>query len=185
MIFGGSNIHFVKPKGAKFFGQSKKYGCHKPKKIPDLNYMAKSNKISKTDEEWQEILTEEQYKIARKHGTEPAFSEGNYNDEKREGVYRCAGCGIELFDSSDKYDSGTGWPSFDKPIEDKAVESSLDFKLFLPRTEVHCARCDSHLGHVFNDGPESTGKRFCINGTVLNFDSVDDNMDDDLEEGYV
>ncbi len=133
------------------------------------------NKINKTDAEWKEQLSEEQYRIAREHGTERAHTPGNHNDEKRAGVFKCAACGLQLFGADAKYDSGTGWPSFYKPVEDENVETSKDFKLFLPRTEVHCARCEAHLGHVFADGPEPTGQRYCINGTVLDFEEGEKN----------
>lgn len=127
------------------------------------------DKINKTNEEWRQELTPEQYKIAREHGTERAFTPGNYNDEKREGVYKCVACGLELFSSDTKYDSGTGWPSYYQPVKPEVIGTSKDFKLILPRTEVHCARCGAHLGHVFPDGPEPTGQRYCLNGTVLDF----------------
>lgn len=127
-------------------------------------------KITKTDAEWKKQLTDEQYRIARQHGTERAHTPGNYNDEKRTGVFKCVACGLELFASDAKYDSGTGWPSFYKPVEGENIETSKDFKLILPRTEVHCSRCGAHLGHVFPDGPQPTGQRYCINGTVLDFE---------------
>jgi peptide-methionine (R)-S-oxide reductase len=126
-----------------------------------------SEKLVKTDAEWRAQLTPEQYRIARKHGTERAFS-GAYWDTKAPGVYACICCGQELFGSDTKFDSGTGWPSFFAPIEG-AVATSRDFKLIYPRTEVHCSRCGGHLGHVFDDGPEPTGKRYCMNGVAMQF----------------
>ncbi len=132
--------------------------------------MALAQKIEKlvlSDKEWRMKLTEKQYKILRKEGTEKPWS-SPLNDEKREGVYHCAGCDLALFTSEMKYDSGTGWPSFYTHIED-ALETKLDFKLIVPRTEYHCARCGGHQGHVFKDGPEPTGQRWCNNGEALRF----------------
>jgi peptide-methionine (R)-S-oxide reductase len=127
-------------------------------------------KIQKTDAEWREQLTPEQYRVTRKHGTERAFT-GEYWDEKREGVYLCVGCGTPLWSSETKYDSGTGWPSFWEPVSEENVETQEDRSLFMRRTEVHCAVCGAHQGHVFPDGPrDHGGQRYCINSASLKFE---------------
>ncbi len=123
--------------------------------------------ITRTDEEWQRLLTPEQYRVMRGHGTEAPGSCALLH-EKRRGVFHCAGCDTPLFASNDKFESGTGWPSFNDP-EPGAVETSVDRSHFMVRTEVHCAHCGSHLGHVFDDGPPPSGLRYCINGVALVF----------------
>ena len=125
-----------------------------------------TEKISKNDDEWQQQLSPDQFKICRKKGTEPPFS-GDYWDTKEAGTYRCVCCGNELFDSNSKFDSGTGWPSFYQAISSEQVATKEDNSLFMRRTEVLCNKCDSHLGHVFPDGPQPTGLRFCINSASL------------------
>jgi len=125
------------------------------------------DKLRLSDKEWHERLTDAEYRILRKEGTEPAGS-SELLHEKRTGTYVCAGCGLPLFESKWKFDSGTGWPSFYDVIEGH-VETSRDFKLILPRTEYHCARCGGHQGHVFDDGPKPTGLRYCNNGLALDF----------------
>src|SRR3954462_1114151 len=122
--------------------------------------------IQRTEQEWRELLTPEQYRVMREHGTERAWS-GPLNYVKEEGVYRCAACGAELFDSDAKFESGAGWPSFFPPLEQEAVGTEEDGSFLMRRTEVHCATCGSHLGHVFPDGPRPTGLRYCINSVCL------------------
>ena len=125
-----------------------------------------NNTILKNDTEWRQQLSEKQFKVCRQKGTEPAFS-GNYWDSKDNGVYQCVCCESDLFDSSAKFDAGTGWPSFYQALGSEKVATKEDSSLFMTRTEVLCNKCDSHLGHVFSDGPQPTGMRFCINSTSL------------------
>jgi peptide-methionine (R)-S-oxide reductase len=141
----------------------------KPKQLV-LKIMANSPskfEVSKSEQEWRSLLSPEQFRVLRQHGTERAFTSSL--DKKYEpGTYLCGGCGQPLFSSETKYDSGTGWPSFYTPIEG-AIETSIDRTLFMTRVEVHCSQCGGHLGHVFDDGPRPTGKRYCMNGVALKF----------------
>jgi peptide-methionine (R)-S-oxide reductase len=133
----------------------------------------KNAELPKTEQEWKERLTPEQFRVARQKGTERAFT-GEYWNCKESGEYRCAACGQPLFDSAAKFDSGTGWPSFWQPIDPQSVATEQDSSWFMRRTEVLCSRCGAHLGHVFPDGPEPTGQRYCINSVVLQLEARED-----------
>lgn len=139
---------------------------------PSWSFGAETFAVNLSDEEWKKKLTPEQYNVLRQEGTERAFT-SPLNDEHRQGLFKCAGCDWELFSSEAKFDSGTGWPSFYQPLRETSVGQSTDYKLLMPRTEVHCANCGGHLGHVFDDGPKPTGKRYCMNGVALVFTPKD------------
>jgi len=126
------------------------------------------NKIIKSDKEWKEILSEEEYFITRQKGTEPAFS-GKAFDISKDGVFKCRCCGAQLFERRSKYNSGCGWPSFFKSISNEAIKTEQDTSLGMIRTEIKCSSCDAHLGHVFNDGPEPTGQRYCVNSLSIQY----------------
>ena len=134
-----------------------------------MNQAPNTTKVAKSDDEWRSELTAQQYNVTRRHGTERAFSHP-YNAQKAPGIYRCVCCDTPLFSSAAKFDSGTGWPSFHSPIAKEAISEHDDQSLFSRRTEVRCAHCDAHLGHVFPDGPPPTGLRYCMTGSALSFD---------------
>lgn len=157
-LFGITAYMVSTQKGYAMFGFGKK----------DDEQNAKDFPFTLSEDEWKERLSAEEFRVLRKHGTERAGS-SPLNHEDRKGVFHCAGCDHPLFSSETKYESGTGWPSFYAPLNDEAVGTSTDYKLFYPRTEVHCANCGGHLGHVFEDGPQPTGLRYCMNGVAMTF----------------
>ena len=143
--------------------------------------MIPKDQLPETEAQWKEKLTPEEFKVMRKKGTERAFT-GKYWNEKSTGIYRCKGCGQPLFSSETKFDSGTGWPSYWKPVAPEAVNTEEDRSLFLgTRTEVLCSRCNAHLGHVFEDGPQPTGLRYCLNSVCLDLDKADEDKADEIE----
>ena len=137
-------------------------------KYPEQEGESMPDRVIKTDEEWRQLLTPEQYEVTRQKGTEPPFT-GKYYDFKEMGIYKCVGCGNDLFNSEAKFDSGTGWPSFWSPISETSIETAVDTSHGMVRVEVMCGRCGAHLGHVFEDGPPPTGLRYCINSVALDF----------------
>jgi peptide-methionine (R)-S-oxide reductase len=168
--FAAAGLVFALTVGAFYFGitSSSSSTSHAEERIPLKIGTPKDGRVEKSDEEWRAILSPEAYRITRGRGTELACSASGWNS-KADGYYECIACGQKLFDSAAKYESGTGWPSFFKPVDDDSLSLYLDRSPFGKRTEVVCSRCDAHLGHVFDDGPKPTGQRFCMNMGAMKF----------------
>ena len=168
MLFSKISLFFIAIIGLAACSKMDAQG--KPsQKSPPVEDKSMTENIKKTDGEWKKILTPEQYEVLRKKGTEPAFSGAYWNNHEK-GIYKCAACGLELFSSETKYDSGCGWPSFWTPISSSSVATQEDRSFSMRRTEAVCPRCGGHLGHVFEDGPKPTGLRYCINSASLKFE---------------